>query len=497
MEHAAPPSRPTFAAGSRLFVRIVAVAHAAAFASAWVQADGLIGPSGILPAGPYFAVVRGQLGRMAWYDAPSLCWIFGTGRFIGVLCALGVGLSALLFAGFAQPLCLALLWACYLSLVSAGQIFFDFQWDALLLECTVLGMLLVPWTLRRARDPYDPPPLARYLVWWLLFRLMFLSGAVKLTSGDPTWRHLTALTFHYQTQPLPTPVAWYAHHLPGWFQAVSCALMFAIELGAPLCIPAPRAVRHAGALALALLQLLIAVTGNFAFFNLLSLGLCLTCLDDGWWRARRWPVGEPARDVAGHASRGVSARAAALRWFAAIYVGVTFFQASAEFSANAARSPLVRAVEAAIGPLQSFNNYGLFRVMTVERPELVIEGSDDGHDWREYALPHKPGDLSRRPDWVAPYQPRLDWQLWFAALDSTESSPWVGTLCERILRGSPAVLGLFSRNPFPDHPPHYLRVVRYRYEFTDAEGHARNGNWWRRTPTDFYIPAVTLTPEPR
>jgi hypothetical protein len=131
----------------------------------------------------------------------------------------------------------------------------------------------------------------------------------------------------------------------------------------------------------------------------------------------------------------------------------------------------------------------------VERPELIIEGSDDGNDWREYALPYKPGDLDRRPRWVAPYQPRLDWQLWFAALDSADASPWVGTLCERILRGDSAVLGLFSRNPFPGRPPHSVRVVRYRYEFTDGPERARTGNWWRRTPIDFYIQPVTLPPD--
>jgi hypothetical protein len=407
-----------------------------------------------------------------------------------------LALSVALFLGYAQPVCLALLWAFYLSLVSAGQIFFSFQWDALLLESTLLAVFLVPWTLRRARDPYDPPPLARYLVWWLLFRLMFMSGVVKLTSGDPTWRHLTALTFHYETQPLPTPVAWYAMRLPLWFQEASCALMFAIELAAPFCIAGPRAVRHAGALALGILQVLIAVTGNYAFFNLVSFGLCVTCLDDGWWRARGWRIGEPTRDAAAPRRRGVPGRASALRWFGAVYVGVTFFMGAAELL-NAVRSPVVRAVEGVIGPLQSFNNYGLFRVMTVERPELVIEGSNDGHDWREYALPCKPGDLSRRPSWVAPYQPRLDWQLWFAALESPDSNPWVGTICERLLRGDPAVMGLFSGNPFPGRPPHYMRVVRYRYEFTDPPGRARTGNWWRRTPIDFYIPTVSLTEEAR
>ncbi len=495
MEQAASPSRPSFAAGTRLFICVLAIAYAAAFASAWIQADGLIGPNGILPAGKFLALVHEQLGRQAWYDVPSLCWIFGTGRFIGVLCGLGVGLSVVLFLGYAQPVCLALLWSFYLSLASAGQIFFDFQWDALLLESTLLALFLVPWRIRRAQDPYDPPPLARYLVWWLLFRLMFLSGVVKLASGDPTWRHLTALTFHYQTQPLPTPIAWYAQRLPEWFQMASCAVMFVIELAAPFCIPAPRRVRHIGAIALIALQLLIAVTGNYAYFNLLAVGLCLTCLDDGWWRARHWHVDVPTRAPFERRPRSAPSRATALRWFAALYAGVTFFETAAAVSPNAARSPLVRIVAEAVGPLRSFNDYGLFAVMTVERPELVIEGSDDGHEWREYALPYKPGDLSRRPRWVAPFQPRLDWQLWFAALDSPDNNPWVGTLCERLLRGNSAVIGLFSRNPFPGHPPHYLRVVRYRYEFTDADGRARTGNWWRRTPIDFYIPTVALSPD--
>jgi hypothetical protein len=173
-------------------------------------------------------------------------------------------------------------------------------------------------------------------------------------------------------------------------------------------------------------------------------------------------------------------------------VGVTFFETVAALYPAAAGSPLVRAVAEAVGPLRSFNDYGLFAVMTVERPELVIEGSDDARDWREYALPSKPGDLSRRPGWVAPYQPRLDWQLWFAALGPPDSSPWVGTVCEKILEGDRAVLGLFSRNPFPERPPRYMRVVRYRYEFTDEDERARTGNWWRREPIDFYIPAVTL-----
>jgi hypothetical protein len=455
-----------------------------------------MGTSGILPAGQYFEMARDQLGKKAWFDLPSLCWIFGSGPFVKVLCAGGICLSVLVILGIAPGLCLALLWASYLSLVSAGQIFFDFQWDILLLESTLIAIFIVPWSLRPHQGRYDPPKLSRYLVWWLLFRLMFMSGLVKLQSGDATWRDLTALTFHYETQPLPTPLAWYAHQLPLWFQKFSCAAMFAVELVAPLCLIAPRRIRHWGAVALIVLQIAIALTGNYAFFNLLSIGLCLTCLDDEWWREHHWGVADapPEEAIPPHRRK---LKTIAVRWFAALSVGVTFFETVAAVIPGAASSPILRAVDEVVGPSLSFNTYGLFRVMTTERPELIIEGSDDSRDWREYALPYKPGDLARRPRWAAPYQPRLDWQLWFAALGPPESSPWVGTLCERLLKGDAAVLGLFSHNPFPHGAPRYVRVVRYQYNFTSAAERARTGNWWRRTPIDFYIPAVTLPPDAR
>jgi hypothetical protein len=495
MERADTRTTQTFATGTQNFVRVLAAAHAAAFLSIWVQAAGLIGPSGILPAGQYLAVVHAEIGNRAFFEVPTLCWIFGTGHFIDVICGMGVGLSALLFLGYAPAICLALLWVFYLSLVGVGQIFFDFQWDALLLEATLVAVFLVPWTLGRPRAPYDPPSLARYVVWWLLFRLMFMSGIVKLASGDPTWRHLTALTLHYQTQPLPTPIAWYAHQLPEWFQVASCAVMFAIEIGAPVFLPAPRRFRHGAAEALIALQVLIALTGNYAFFNLLTVGLCLTCLDDGWWRRWHWGV-EATAPAASDTALKARVSATIVRWFAALYVGVTFFETVAEIVPGASSSPIVRVVDGAVGPFQTFNNYGLFRVMTPERPELIIEGSNDGQDWREYGLPDKPGTLSRRPPWVAPHQPRLDWQLWFAALGPPDASPWVGRVCERLLRGDPHVLGLFSHNPFPDAPPNLVRVVRYRYEFTDLSERARTGNWWRRSPIDFYISPVSLPSHP-
>jgi len=268
--------------------------------------------------------------------------------------------------------------------------------------------------------------------------------------------------------------------------------VFAIELVAPLCIPGPRRLRHAATLWLIFLQVVIAITGNYAFFNLVTIGLCLACLDDDWWRSIHWGTGYGRAPDGSSRSLLVRAKPTLVRWFVALYAGITFFLTASALWPGARRSPILRVVETAVGPFESFNNYGLFAVMTVERPELVIEGSDDGRDWQEYTLPYKPGDLGRRPRWAAPYQPRLDWQLWFAALAPPEANPWVGTLCERLLRNDPAVLALFERNPFSGHAPHYVRVVRYRYEFTDFAERSRTRNWWRRTPLDFYIRPVEL-----
>ncbi len=490
---ASGPAKSSFANGTRLLVAAIALSYLAAFLSFWLQSAGLIGPSGILPAGDFLTIVHSQLGPSGWFEVPTLCWLFGTGAAIAVLCAVGMAAALCLLCGFAPALCLLAMWACYLSLVSVGQIFFDFQWDGLLLEATLIAVFLVPWRLSRTGTAYDPPKLARCLTWWLLFRLMFMSGLVKLTSGDPTWRSLTALSFHFETQPLPTVLGWFAAHLPRWIQVLACLLMFVIELAAPLCLIAPRRLRHAAALSLVLLQVAIAATGNFAFFNLLAIGLCLSCLDDEWWRSVHWGVEAPVGPTQGRIPRWVSS--GALRWFAALSVGVTFFESVAEAYPGAARSPLVRFVAETVGPLRSFNDYGLFAVMTVERPELVFEGSNDGRSWKEYTLPYQPGALDARPKWIAPLQPRLDWQLWFAALGPPDNNPWVETVCERLLRGERAVTELFAGNPFPEVPPKYMRVVRYRYECTSTRERSLSGKWWRRTPLDFYVRPVEL-PKP-
>ena len=516
-------SEGRFAFSAWLFTRLLALVHLIAFVSFWVQLEGLVGAQGLLPASRYFTAIREQLGRPAFVELPTLCWWFGSDGFLHGLCAVGVVLSLLLFAGIAPPICLALLWAAYLSLNCAGQIFFNFQWDALLLETTLLAIFCVPWRWRPLWQRHEPPRAARWLLWWLLFRLMFLAGVVKLASGDPTWRDLSALTFHYETQPLPTPLGWFAHQMPRWWHRAECAGMFVLELFVPLFLFAPRTLRHNAALLLAALMAAVAFTGNYTFFNLLAIALCLLCLDDAWWAAAlRWlsirRICSPAREsrdrlhearekipplpgraatefgiqVIGDVPRPAPRWPALAVWPVAALVFVYSVTLALTAQVRGLRVPGFAAVERFVAPYRSLNNYGLFAVMTNPRPELVFEGSADGRNWQAYEFPHKPGALARRPTWVAPHQPRLDWQLWFAALGTPQQNPWVLALCEHLLRGTPEVLGLLSDNPFAGKPPRYVRVVRFEYHFTDADTRARTGQWWRRTPMDMYVPAVSL-----
>ena len=267
--------------------------------------------------------------------------------------------------------------------------------------------------------------------------------------------------------------------------------MFGIELAAPFALLGPRRLRHAAVAALVGLQALIALTGNYTFFNLLAVALCLLAVDDSFWlRTPLRRLGEKAPETAPRAPP--SPPAWLLGAFAALVLSCTSLVALADFVPDLFDLAPVSALVGRIAPFRSLNNYGLFARMTTTRPELVIQGSEDGRDWLDYELPHKPGSLSRPPDFVAPFQPRLDWQLWFAALESPEENRWLLALCEHLLRGTPQVVALFARNPFPAGPPRFVRIVRYDYQFTTAAERSATGNWWKRDVLDFYVPPASL-----
>jgi predicted DCC family thiol-disulfide oxidoreductase YuxK len=477
-----------------LFLRALGAVYFFAFVSLWTQIVGLIGHDGILPAGQFMSAVKQQcdlrgIGIERFHLLPTLCWFDASDAFLNFQCAAGVVLSLVLIAGFAPVPCLALLWLLYLSLVTVGRDFLGFQWDSLLLEAGLLAVFFAPLQLL-PRPSCEAPP-SRLWVWLLrllLFKLMFSSGCVKLLSGDPNWRNLTALTFHYQTQPLPPWTAWYASQLPLWFQKFSCASVFVIELGAPFLMFGPRRIRFAGAALLAGLQTLILLTGNYTFFNWLTLALCLLLLDD-FALARFAPRGWLAKF-------GVSG---GRRWPQPLLVAVavTVLAASSFMLAITlgCRSPLLTPLAWVAGelePFRSVNNYGLFAVMTTQRNEIIVEGSNDGVNWLPYEFKYKPGDVNRRPAFVAPFQPRLDWQMWFAALGSREQNPWFGNFCGRLLQGSPDVLALLAKNPFPGHPPRFIRAELYNYHFTNFAERRATGAWWRRELVGEYLPAISL-----
>ncbi|HEY1434207.1 MAG TPA: lipase maturation factor family protein, partial [Thermoanaerobaculia bacterium] len=475
-------AKPTYLAAASLFLRLLGLCYAVAFVSFLVQADGLVGARGILPLARYLDWVRARTGVERYWILPTLSWVSSSDAFLHVLCGAGAAAGLCLLAGFAPAVSAAAAWALYLSVAIAGQTFLEFQWDFLLLEVGLLAIFLVSPRKLRFGAGLAVSPVTRWLLRWLLFRLMFSSGWVKLASGDAAWRGLTALRFHFETQPLPPWTAWFMHQGAPWFQTASTLFLFFVELAVPFLFFAPRRLRVFACAMTILLQVLIAATGNYAFFNLLAIALAVLLLDDQSLPERWAAAARPAA-------------AAARRWPRAVLASVAcvaLFASSVEFAASLDRSlalpaPIVAAVQR-LGALRSFNGYGLFMVMTTERPEIVVEGSSDGEQWRAYEFRWKPGDPKRRPEFVAPHQPRLDWQMWFAALGGYEQNAWIGVFLERLLEGSPEVLGLLAKNPFPGGPPRYVRATLYDYRFTDVEERRRTGAWWQRREMGAYCP---------
>ena len=360
---------PTYAVSGRIFLRLLGFVYLVAFVSYWVQFGGLNGERGILPAAEFFRRAREILGAEAYWQFPSVCWLGAGDTTLYGWCGAGIVASVLLMLGFGPLPCLVFLWVDYLSLSVAGQIFYQFQWDILLLEAGFLGIFLSPLNLRLGKAGNPPRP-ARFLLIWLLFRLVFASGVVKLTSGDPAWINGTALDYHYFTQPLPTPVAWFAQQLPGWWQVMSVCVMFLVELGLPFFLFAPRRPRLVAAGGIGALQLLIALTGNYGFFNLLTLALCLLAVDDAVWR--KWALGGGAP----HPTRGGPTRFVPKPFLLAVAFSI-FLLSLVPLAASFRRpipvlAPLIDAY-GSIAPFRTINGYGLFAVMTKERRPCTWE----------------------------------------------------------------------------------------------------------------------------
>ena len=464
----------SFTTVEALFLQLLGLVYLAAFASLWPQILGLVGSRGIAPAARLMNALHSELGARAFFYVPSVFWFDSSDSALRVVCALGCLASLLLALGFfTRPATIAC-FVLYLSLSAVGQPFTSFQWDALLLEAGFLALFAgAPWLFSAYR--------------LLLFRLMFESGWVKLASHDANWRNLQALRFHFMTQPLPNPVAYYADRAPGAVLDALTALTLAIELLAPFLLFTPRRSRHIGVALLALLQVVILLTGNYAFFNFLTLALCIWALDDDMLQGLslialwRHPSQAKHRSVPGFRASGN----------AAVLALVTLGLLQLHQSLTSSRSSLLARPLTVLQPFEIVNSYGLFAVMTTTRPEIILEGSNDQLNWREYQFPYKPGNTHRGLPWIAPYQPRLDWQMWFAALGEYQTNTWVGGLMYRILTGEPSVYRLLDRPPF-DRPPRYLRALIYQYEFTTPLERRRTGAVWQRRLQGSWFGPVSL-----
>ncbi len=494
-----------------LFLSGLAAVYLLAFASFWIQADGLIGSRGILPVSETMNIVSANLDQAGASTVekmirfPTVFWITSGDGAVHAVCVAGILLAVIAGMGLFGPLSFFLLWILYLSISTAGQIFLGYQWDILLLETGFLAIFFAPWRLRPSWfRASEPSRIVLFLYRWLLFRLMLGSGLVKIGSGDETWwPSLGAMSVHYETQPIPSWTAWYVHQLPAGIHKCSTAATLALEFLIPIFVFAPRRLRLLAAACFAGLQVVILATGNYTFFNWLTIVLCIPLLDDSilppamGQRIRRLePSGRPDWIRWCLAGTRAGLLTLVLVVSGSLFLGqVSGFLSRFELSLGHRMSGPVAALYQAIAPFRSISTYGLFAVMTTSRPEITIQGSTDGVRWKDYVFKYKPGPRDRKPPFVAPHQPRLDWQMWFASLRSFQNRStrgWMEPFLLRLLTGSEPVLGLLETNPFPDTPPKYVRAVVSPYRYTNHDERRETGNWWHRDDERPYTPILSL-----
>lgn len=465
---------PDLAAARWLFTRALAAVYAVAFGNALLQFRPLLGAGGLLPVPRY-------LQRVSFRQQPSVFHLRYSDRLATGVAAGGLGLSLLLLAGVPQrlsSLAVLLTWllvyALYLSIVNVGQIWYAFGWESILLEAGFFAAFL-------GADDVAPSRPALLLVAWLLFRVEFGAGLIKLR-GDPCWRDLSCLDYHHETQPLPGPFSWHAHHLPRWWHRTEVLGNHVTQLVVPFGLFAPQPLASVAAAAVIVTQGWLLATGNFAWLNAVTIVLATAVLDDAWLG---WLPASPA-PAPGDA------------WLTVLVIVVT--AVAVVLSRQPVRNMLSRSqkMNASFNAFHLVGTYGAFGSVTRRRDELVIEGTADrlpGPDstWHAYELKGKPGDPRRRPPQVAPYHLRLDWLLWFAALSHATSHGWLLELVRRLLDGDAQVRRLLRHDPFPEAPPAAVRIVRYRYRYTTRAERRATGCWWHRERRGEDVPPVTLS----
>jgi hypothetical protein len=479
--------RPQYWLARFWMLRLLGLVYLCAFLVLVNQAVPLIGREGLLPAGSFMDRVAENLGSRwdGFERLPSLFWIGVSDRALVILAWVGVALSVFVLAGFANSIVMGALWALYISFVHIGQLWYGYGWEILLLETGFLAIFLCPLLDPRPFPKSPPPELVIWLYRWLIFRVMFGAGLIKMR-GDPCWRDLTCLYYHYETQPIPNPISPFLHFMPHWFHNVGVLYNHLAELFAPFFALGPRVARHLAGVAMLVFQVFLIFSGNLSFLNWLTIVAILACFDDSllarlapeamWRRVQR------AAEVA-HAS--LTSR---------ITVGilVALVALLSYFPVRNMLSP-EQSMNASFDSLALVNTYGAFGSVGKERDEIVFEGTRDptispNTKWTEYEFKCKPGDPMRRPCWMSPYHYRIDWQIWFAAMTSPRHAPWTLHFVWKLLHNDPGALSLIAGNPFPAAPPKYIRAELYRYQFAPLGKRA----WWNRTPEGEWLKPLSV-----
>jgi lipase maturation factor 1 len=487
-----------------LFLRALGGIYFSAFFSIAFQIRGLIGPHGILPADAYLAEVAQWLGhwQRIWY-APTLLWWSSNNVCLDALCWVGMIASILLVLNVWPRGMLAVCFVLFLSFIGAAQDFASYQSDGMLLEAGFISLFFAPPGFRPGLAGWHPASRASmFLLLWEWFRIYFESGVVKLLSGDPEWRHFTAMDEYYQNGPLPTWIGWYVQQLPHWFHAGTVWATLALELGVVWMLFFPRRWRIACFSIVTPWQIGVILTANYCFLNYLVLSLGVLLLDDRVVLsvlAPRWSARLRTRSAAAEhqTSESQETPSRVRQWLMVLKLSVSSLMLAWIFYATTAlmlpnlRLPMSPVV--ALEPFRIANRYGLFAVMTRGRYEIEFQGSIDGANWVAYPFRFKPQALDQRPGIYAPYHPRFDWNLWFASLGSWREYPIVPNTAVRLLANQKDVLSLFAANPFSQEPPRQIRILLWQYWFTTMAEKRATGMWWRRKLLGLYAPTLERT----
>jgi Lipase maturation factor len=473
-----------------IILRLLGFVYTIAFFVAARQLVPLAGRSGLTPAHDFLYNIHSQLGSRTegMLQLPTLFWFGCTDQGMSIFAWVGFALSLIVLGGYANAILLAVLWAMYMSIVHVGQIWYGYGWEIQLLETGFLSIFLCPLLDGRPFPKCRPPVLVIWFFRWLGFRIMVGAGLIKLR-GDECWRDLTCMFYHYETQPIPNPISRYLHFAPQWFHQMETLWNHVVELIVPWFSFGPRTARHIAGSLMVLFQVFLIISGNLSFLNYLTIIPFLACFDD---TLLRHVLPKPLVKRAERAARESHPSQINNTVSVALSILVAYLSIDPVLNLVSRRQMM----NTAFNRFDLVNTYGAFGTVGRERDEIIFEGTDDAvitvdTKWKEYEFEAKPGDPNRRPPFIAPYQPRIDWQIWFAAMASPADYPWTFHFVWKLLHNDPDTLSLLANNPFPEKPPRYVRARLYRYRFASLG----EKGWWKRELISEWLPALSADNE--